>query len=151
MNVNFGRAALAGVIGAAIMTVVGLYAAPLMGIPAMNPADMLADQMGGNAVVGWIAHLMIGVIFAGAYAVVAGSLPGPVVVRGALFALAPWLLAQIAVMPMMGMGFFSGAMNLAMGSLIGHIIYGGVVGAVYGQPSPGPAPESAAAEETGLP
>ena len=151
MNVNFGRAALAGVIGAAIMTVVGLYAAPLMGIPAMNPADMLADQMGGNAVVGWIAHFMIGVIFAGAYAVVAGSLPGPVVVRGALFALAPWLLAQIAVMPMMGMGFFSGAMNLAMGSLIGHIIYGGVVGAVYGQPSPGPVPESAAAEETGLP
>ena len=91
------------------------------------------------------------VIFAEAYAVVAGSLPGPVVVRGALFALAPWLLAQMAVMPMMGMGFFSGAMNLAMGSLIGHIIYGGVVSAVYGQPSPGTAPESAAAEETGLP
>ena len=151
MNVNFGRAALAGIIGAAMMTVVGLYAAPLMGIPAMNPADMLADQMGGNAVLGWIAHFMIGVIFAGAYAVVAGSLPGPVVVRGALFALAPWLLAQMAVMPMMGMGFFSGAMNLAMGSLIGHIIFGGVVGAVYGQPSPGTAPESAATEETGLP
>ena len=30
-------------------------------------------------------------------------------------------------MPMMGMGLFSGAMNLAMGSLLGHIIYGGVV------------------------
>ena len=59
MNVNFGRAALAGIIGAAMMTVVGLYAAPLMGIPAMNPADMLTDQMGGNAVVGWIAHFMI--------------------------------------------------------------------------------------------
>ena len=151
MNVNFGRAALAGIIGAAMITVVGLYAAPLMGIPAMNPADMLADQMGGNAALGWIGHFMIGVIFAEVYAVVAGSLPGPVVVRGALFALAPWLLAQMAVMPMMGMGFFSGAMNLAMGSLIGHIIYGGVVGAVYGQPSPGTAPESAAAEETGLP
>ena len=151
MNVNFGRAALAGIIGAAMMTVVGLYAAPLMGIPAMNPADMLADQMGGNAALGWIGHFMIGVILAEVYAMVAGSLPGPVVVRGALFALAPWLLAQMAIMPMMGMGFFSGAMNLAMGSLIGHIIYGGVVGAVYGQPSPGTAPESAAAEETGLP
>ena len=148
MNVNYGRAALAGIIGAAMMTLVGLYAAPMMGIPAMNPADMLADQMGGNAVVGWIAHFMIGVIFAGAYAVVAGSLPGPVVVRGALFALAPWLLAQIVVMPIMGMGFFSGAMNLAMGSLIGHIIYGGVVGAVYGQPSTSPAPVSTASYET---
>ena len=94
---------------------------------------------------GWIAHFMIGVILAELYAVVAGSLPGPVVVRGALFALAPWLLAQVVVMPMMGMGLFSGAMNLAMGSLLGHIIYGGVVGAVYGEPSPGSAPVSAAA------
>ena len=138
MNINFGRAALAGIIGTVMMTVVGLYAAPLMGIPAMNPADMLADQMGGNAVLGWIGHFMIGVIFAEVYAVVAGSLPGPVVVRGALFGLAPWLLAQVAVMPMMGMGFFSGAMNLAMGSLLGHVMYGGVVGAVYGEPSPDP-------------
>ena len=145
MNVNFGRAALAGIIGTAMMTVVGLYAAPMMGIPAMNPAEMLAGQMGGSAVMGWIAHFMIGVIFAGAYAVVAGSLPGPVVVRGALFALAPWLLAQVVAMPMMGMGLFSGAMNLAMGSLIGHVIYGGVVGVVYGEPSAGPAPVSAAA------
>ncbi|MCH7474344.1 MAG: hypothetical protein IIA27_06700 [Gemmatimonadetes bacterium] len=142
MNVNFGRAALAGIIGAAVMTVVGLYGAPMMGIPEMNPADMLADQMGGSAVMGWIAHFMIGVILAEVYAVVAGSLPGPVVVRGALYGLAPWLLAQVAVMPMMGMGFFSGAMNLAMGSLIGHIIYGGVVGAVYGEPSPDPTPVS---------
>ncbi len=145
MNINFGRAALAGSLGPVRMTVVGLYAAPLLGIPAMNPADMLADQMGRNALLGWIGHFMIGVIFAEVYAVVAGFLPGPVVVRGALFALAPWLLAQVAVMPMMGMGFFSGAMNLAMGSLIGHIIYGGVVGAVYGEPSPGPAPVSEAA------
>ncbi len=44
----------------------------------------------------------------------------------------------MAVMPMMGMGFFSGAIILAMGSLLGHTIYGGVVGAVYGEPSPGP-------------
>ena len=144
MSVNFGRAALAGILGTVMMTLVGLYAAPMMGIPAMNPAEMLAGQMGGNAVMGWIAHFMIGLIFAGAYAVVAGSLPGPVVLRGALFALAPWLLAQVVVMPMMGMGLFSGAMNLAMGSLIGHVIYGGVVGAVYGEPSPGPAPVSPA-------
>ena len=151
MDANFGRAALAGILGTVVMTVVGVYGAPMMGMPSMNPADMLAEQMGGSMVMGWIGHFMIGVILAELYAVVAGSLPGPIVVRGALFGLAPWLLAQVAVMPMMGMGFFSGAMNLATGSLIGHIIFGGVVGAVYGKPSPGPAPESAAAEETGLP
>ena len=138
MNVNFGRAALAGVLGTVVMTGVGLYGAPMMGMPPMNPAEMLAGQMGGSTVMGWIGHFMIGVILAELYAVVAGSLPGPVVVRGALFGLAPWLLAQVAVMPMMGMGFFSGAMNMAMGSLLGHIMYGGVVGAVYGEPSPDP-------------
>ena len=35
-------------------------------------------------------------------------------------------------MPMMGMPLFSGSAIMAMGSLIGHLIYGGVVGAVYG-------------------
>ena len=145
MNVNFGRAALGGILGTVVMTVVGVYGAPMMGMPSMNPADMLAEQMGGSMVMGWIGHFMIGVILAELYAVVAGSLPGPVVVRGALFGLAPWLLAQVAVMPMMGMGFFSGAMNLALGSMLGHIMYGGVVGAVYGEPSRDPTSASATA------
>lgn len=134
MNVNFVRAAVAGILGTAVMTAVGLYAAPMMGMPPMNPAAMLAGQMGGSTVMGWIAHLMIGVTLAEVYAVVAGSLPGPVVVRGALYGVAPWLLLQVAVMPMMGMGLFSGAMSPAMGSLLGHIIYGAVVGVVYGEP-----------------
>jgi hypothetical protein len=33
---------------------------------------------------------------------------------------------------MMGMPLFSGSMVMAMGSLIGHLVYGAVVGAVYG-------------------
>lgn len=34
--------------------------------------------------------------------------------------------------PMMGMPVFSGSASLAMGSLVGHLIYGAVVGALYG-------------------
>ena len=74
---------------------------------------------------------MIGVILAIGYAFVNERLPGPAVVRGALYGLAPWLMAQIVVMPMMGMGLFSGAVAPAMGSLIGHLVYGAVVGLVY--------------------
>ncbi len=37
-------------------------------------------------------------------------------------------------MPMMGMPLFSGSVTLAMGSLVGHLFYGGVVGGVYGAP-----------------
>lgn len=132
MNIDFGRAVIAGVVGTVVMTVVGLYVAPLMGMPPMNPAEMLAGAMGGVMTLGWIAHFMIGIILAFGYALVARAIPGPAVVRGALYGLAPWLLAQVAVMPMMGMPFFSGFGVAAVGSLVGHLVYGGVVGGVYG-------------------
>lgn len=125
---------MAGVVGTAVMTVVGLWVAPLMGMPAMNPAQMLAGAMGGSPVLGWVGHFMIGTILALIYAAVAPALPGPPVLRGALYGIAPFLLAQIAVLPMMGMPLFSGSATMAMGSLVGHLVYGGVVGAIYGMP-----------------
>jgi len=135
VNINWTKAAVAGVVGTAVMTLVGLYVAPMMGIPKMNPAVMLAGAMGGNMALGWTGHLMIGVILAGIYALVAAKLPGPAWGRGALYGLAPWLAAEIVVIPMMGMPLFSGSAALAMGSLIGHLVYGGVVGAIYGLPA----------------
>ena len=98
----------------------------------MNPAEMLAGAMGGMLALGWVAHLMVGVILAVIYAAVANRIPGPPAVRGAIYGVAPFLVAQIVVIPMMGMPLFSGSASMAMGSLIGHLIYGGVVGAVYG-------------------
>lgn len=135
MKTSLTRAVAGGVLGTLVMTLVGLYAAPMMGIPPMNPADMLASQMGGVVILGWAGHLMIGVVLAMIYAVVAGPrLPGPPVARGALFSLAPWLMAQIVVMPMMGMGLFSSSATMATGSLIGHVVYGAVLGATVGVP-----------------
>lgn len=61
MNINLGRAILAGIVGTAVMTAVGLWVAPMMGMPV-----------------------------------------------------------------------FSGSVALAMGSLIGHLVYGAVVGGIYG-------------------
>ena len=135
MQINIARAAVAGIIGTAVMTVVGLHVAPLMGIPPMNPAVMLAGAMGGVAILGWAAHFMIGITLAVGYAVVGRALPGPAFVGGAVYGLAPYLLAQIVVMPLMGMPFFSGFGAMAVGSLLGHLVYGGVVGAVYGATS----------------
>ena len=132
MQRNWTRAVVAGIVGTLVMTAVGVWLAPMMGIPRMNPAEMLAGQMGGNIALGWAAHLMIGVILAVGYAIVSPSLVGPPAIRGAIYSIAPWLLAQVAVMPMMGAPVFSGSVVLAMGSLLGHLIYGAVVGAVYG-------------------
>jgi uncharacterized membrane protein YagU involved in acid resistance len=135
MQRNWIRAVVAGLVGTAVMTAVGLWLAPMMGIPRMNPAEMLATAMGGNLVLGWVGHFMIGVVLAVGYALVAPRLPGSPALRGALYGIAPWLLAQIVVMPMMGMPVFSGSAVMAMGSLIGHLIYGATVGVVYGDPS----------------
>lgn len=133
MSVKTERAVAGGVAGTAAMTAVGLWAAPMMGIHPMNPAAMLAGAMGGNVALGWIAHLMIGTTLALGYALVAPALAGPPALRGALYALAPFLVAEVMVMPMMGMPIFSGSVPLVMGSLIGHLVYGTIVGAVYGE------------------
>ena len=142
MNARIGRAATAGIVGTVAMTVVGVWIAPLMGMPRMNPAEMLAGAMGGNAALGWAGHFMIGIVLAVGYAVVAASLPGAPALRGALYGVAPWLLAQIVVMPMMGMPLFSGSAVMATGSLVGHLVYGAVVGGIYGSVA---APRTAAA------
>lgn len=131
-DVDIGRAVIAGLAGTVVMTLVGLYGAPMMGIPAMNPAAMLAGAMGNVMLLGWMGHFMIGVVLAVGYALVASALPGPPVLRGMVYGVAPYLLAQIVVIPMMGMPVFSGSIELAMGSLIGHLVYGAVVGGVYG-------------------
>jgi uncharacterized membrane protein YagU involved in acid resistance len=136
MRINWKRAAIAGLIGTAVMTAAGIFVAPVMGLPAMNPAAMLAPQMGGVLLLGWVAHFMIGTILALIYAAVASYIPGAPAARGALYGVAPFLLAQIVVMPMMGMPVFSGSAGMALGSLFGHIVYGGVLGAIYGAFSP---------------
>jgi uncharacterized membrane protein YagU involved in acid resistance len=134
MSIRIEKAVIGGLAGTAMMTAVGLWAAPMMGIPRMNPAEMLAGAMGGVQIVGWLAHIMIGITLAIGYALLGGYLPGSPVVRGALYGIVPWLMAQLAVMPMMGMPVFSGTVSMAMGSLIGHLVYGSIVGAVYGAP-----------------
>lgn len=87
--------------------------------------------MGGNVALGWMAHFVIGIVLARRYAAVfVNRLPGAHRPRRAL-QLLPWLMAQIVVMPMMGMGLLSGSMIAAGGSLMGHIVYDIALGAVY--------------------
>ncbi|MBI3659894.1 DUF2938 family protein [Candidatus Acetothermia bacterium] len=138
MNINWLKAIVAGMAGTAVMTVVAMMAGPMMGVD-MNVPQMLSGFMNLPIAVGWVAHFMIGTVLALIYAIVfVGFLPGPPVARGALYGLAPFLLAQIMVMPMMGAGLFSSgmgdkAMAAVMGSLIGHLLYGAIVGGIYGR------------------
>ena len=131
---------VAGVAGSLAFTAAGLYVGPLMGLPPGNPAAMLAAQMGGMAAVGWAGHLMIGVVLTVAYAKFAkGMLPGPLPVRGMVFSMAPWMMAMLMVMPMMGAPLFGGSAGMALSSLLGHVVFGAVIGVIVGDDSKAPA------------
>ena len=119
MTLNWRRATVAGVLGSLAFSAVGIWLTPLLGLARSNPTDMLAENLGGNMALAWAAHLAIGAVLAVIYASVATRLPGPPAMRGALFALAPWLLVVL-------MSALSGmlAAPMAIGSLVGHLVYG---------------------------
>ncbi len=123
-----------GIIATAVMTMLMLVA-PMMGMPEMPIGNMLAGFMGIPVWMGWVMHFVIGAVLAAAYVITwKNRLPGSAVVKGMLFALIPFFMAQIIVMPMMGAGLFSGntpaPMMMVMGSLLGHLVYGAVLGPV---------------------
>ncbi len=130
---NVKRILLAGLAGTAAMTMLMLVA-PFMGFPRMAIGEMLGRFLGIGTAAGWAMHLVIGVVLATIYAVIfAGRLPGSPIVRGAIYGVGVFLMAQLVVTPMMGGGVFSGGNVLAItGSLIGHLFYGGIVGGLYG-------------------
>jgi hypothetical protein len=138
------RAVTAGVIGTAVMTVLLLWA-PLVGLPKLAIGELLSTFLAVSVAVlrvgptgGWVIHGLMGVLFALLYAgVFAKLLPGRPIGRGALYGLLIFLVAQLVFMPAVGAGVFSrGDLAMISGSLIGHLAYGALVGAIYGEPRP---------------
>jgi uncharacterized membrane protein YagU involved in acid resistance len=115
-----------------------MYASPMMGMPKMDIAGMISGMMKMPWIIGMMIHLMLGVVlfpFIYAY-VLADKLPGHGALKGMIWGLILFILAQTMVMPMAGMGFFSSAspqqMLMVMGSLMGHLVYGAILGAILG-------------------
>ncbi len=130
-SLNILSAIAAGVIATIAMTVM-MMMGPMMGLPKMEIAKMLSMFMGLPLWAGWAAHFMIGTGLALFYAVVfANRLPFNRPIRGMIYGIVPWLMAQLIVMPIMGMGLFSGSVVMAGGSLMGHLLYGAVLGSIY--------------------
>ena len=133
---TFSRAILGGVVGTAAMTAMMYFVAPMMGLH-MDIAAMMGSMLGDSWAAGMVMHVLNGVvIFPAIYAfVLYDRLPGSAVMKGTTWGVVLWLMAQVVVMPMMGGGLFSSAMGgmmAAMGSLAGHVLYGGLLGAVAG-------------------
>lgn len=143
---TIGKAAFAGVVATLAMTILGMMG-PSMGLPKMVVAGMLGSVLNGMQPVregaglwwaGMTWHFVNGALIFPLiylYALYA-FLPGPDWAKGATWGFILFLLAQGMVMPMMGMGFFASATpepaTMVTGSLIGHLIYGGLLGGIAG-------------------
>jgi uncharacterized membrane protein YagU involved in acid resistance len=136
MTSNTARTVAGGLAGTLVMTGMLYGVAPMMGVH-MDIAEMLGSLLGGSWMAGLVMHLVNGtVIFPLIFGLLLQQrLPGSAAVRGVVFGLGLWLVAQVMVMPMMGAGFFSanaGGAMAAMGSFVAHALYGAVLGTVSG-------------------
>ena len=137
MKSQIQKSVLGGLLGTAAMTLI-IFMAPMMGMPKMNPAEMLAGMMGVPIVMGWLMHFMTGIVFALAYVFIIKDLLKKInskVAKGAIFGFAVFVFAQI-MMRIMGamMGGMptpeGNMMLMAIGSIIGHLLYGVVTAIV---------------------
>jgi len=127
---------IAGLVATVVLSVLMIMKGKMGLMPDVNVIAMLASKMGGNSIMAWLAHFMIGMIGYGlAYVYIFSKLPfNSNIVRGILLGVAGWLAMMIAIMPMMGAGLFG--LSLASGvmvpvaTLILHIIFGAVLSIV---------------------
>ncbi len=138
MNPNIIKAILGGIVGTLMMSLMMRFAAPMMIGQPMDIAAMLGNMMGGVYALGMAAHIMLGVlVFPLIYALlVYRLLPGDPLIKGLTWGLILWLIAETMVMPMAGAGFFMseiGGIKAVMAALMGHLVYGGLLGVIAGR------------------
>jgi uncharacterized membrane protein YagU involved in acid resistance len=138
MNTNIIKTILGGIVGTLMMSLMMRFAAPIMVGQPMDIAAMLGNMMGNNYAMGMATHIMLGVlVFPLIYALLFFRLlPGVPLIKGMTWGLILWLIAETMVMPMAGAGFFMteiGGMNAVMAALMGHLVYGGLLGVIAGK------------------
>ena len=135
MKPEIKNAVIGGTAGTIVMTLMMMYVAPMLTGMPMDIAAMLGSMLGGYTM-GMIAHIMMGVIiFPIAYVIAYDYLPGSPLIKGLSFGVVLGIAAVVMVMPMAGAGFMManiGGMMAVMAALMGHLVYGGLLGALAG-------------------
>jgi uncharacterized membrane protein YagU involved in acid resistance len=148
---NVTRAVATGLIATASMTAL-LLIEPAVGLPEIAIGQLLSTSLSvttahfsAGPAAGWLVHFVVGVLWAILYArLLLGRLPGSPVSRGLLYGFLVFLLAEAVLLPIVGAGFFSrGDPSMLIGALLGHLVYGSVLGWVYGAEEPIMAPRAA--------
>ncbi|MEW6403361.1 MAG: DUF6789 family protein [Chloroflexota bacterium] len=145
---NILSAVIAGIVATIVFTMV-LVIAPKMGMPKMDIVSLLGSMFSAksNQALGWVMHLMMGVVFALIYAFLWSLGFGAATWGiGLIFGAIHWLVVGMVMgmIPMMHAGIKSGAVQAPglwmtnngglmafMGGLVGHMIFGIVTALVY--------------------
>ncbi len=103
---------------------------------AMGMIGMIAQLVGSTSVaVAWLVHLAISAFFGAALVVPMGGLVrgiGSGVLLGAVYGLVLWVIGPLLLMPaFLGMPLFV-IDDMALMSLVGHVLFGLVLGLVAG-------------------
>ncbi|MGK7295508.1 MAG: DUF6789 family protein [Candidatus Wenzhouxiangella sp. M2_3B_020] len=136
MNGNV-KGLIAGAIATAVLSALMLIKGAMGMLPQFNVIAMLAGTLGGGPIVGWIAHIAIGVVLYGlVIANLSHALPGgSPAVKGIVLGVIGWLVMMLVAMPVMGGGFFAGNLGIpvVVATLVLHLIFGAVLGFSFGK------------------
>ena len=137
---NILKGMVAGFVATIVLSALMVMKSMMGLMPRLDVITMLSKMMGSSIAVGWIAHFMIGtVVWGGLFAWLDPQLPGRAHwMKGVTFGVGAWLLMMIAVMPMAGAGLFGANLGMIAPviTLVLHIIFGAVLGGVYGAERP---------------
>jgi hypothetical protein len=111
----------------------GIVFGVMMSMMGMMP--MIASLVGSqSAVIGWVIHLLISLFIGLTFAWIFGARStsyASALLWGAVYGVVWWVLGPLLIMPaMMGMPLFM-FNTTSMMSLVGHIIYGVLLGLGY--------------------
>lgn len=139
---NLTRVVAAGAIATATMTTL-LLIEPAVGLPEIAIGQLLSSslslptaRLSVGPAGGWLIHFLVGIGWAIVYSGVVGPrLRGSPLLRGLTFGILVFVVGQALFLPLVGAGFFSrGNPAMLTGSLLGHLVFGGVLGWIAADP-----------------
>lgn len=131
---NLIKGLIAGIVATLVLSILMIIKAKMGMMPDLNVITMLASKMGGNPMLGWIAHIVIGLGYGIVIALLFNKLPSDCgMIKGMVLGVLGWLVMMLVVMPMMGAGVFALNMGImaAVATLVLHLIFGAVLGGTY--------------------
>lgn len=135
MNSNIVRGVIAGLIATVVLTLIlGLKAISGF-MPDINLTALFSGVLKGPAYLGLIVYFLVGTLIWGPlFALLARRIPGSTcVVKAVVFSAGAWVIMQLVVLPLAGMGPFGVAYGLQAPALtfVLYMLYGVVLGVAF--------------------